>query len=173
MPMHDVHPQWFNLNRAQESAVETLNEAETPLPIRISDRQVMEILGIMWLIKGTAPGALAADHTSTRHAQLTKRSIGTAAIDLIPRNNIIDWVEFESNFSIVTTGAGYNNRENTVWHDFAGSGNGPLLASQSIFLQVVTIEDTTPGSERAAASVRILYRLVEVSAQELIGLVQE
>lgn len=174
MPMHDVYPQWFNLNRAQEPTIETLDEAETPMPIRISDRQVMEVLGIMWHIKGSLPATAGVDVTSTVHSQLTKRSILPGGIDLIPRNNIIDWVSFETNLSVITSGAGYNGpRDNVIWHDFSSSGRGPLLASQSVFLQVVTIEDVALGSERAAASVRMLYKLVEVSAEELIGLVQE
>lgn len=172
--VEDIYPQWFNLNRAQEAVLETPNEVETQMPIRISDRQVMEILGIMWHIKGSLPGNLAIDATSTVHAQLTKRPIAPANIDLIPRNNIIDWVSFETNFSLITSGAGYNGpRENVIWHDFSSSGRGFLLASQSIHLLVVTITDADGASERAAASVRILYKLVEVSAQELIGLVRE
>lgn len=173
--MPDIHPQWFNLNRAKEAALETLVEVETPMPIRISDRQVMEILGIMWLIKGSLPPSSGLDTASNIHSQLTKRSIGTAGIDLIPRNNIIDWVSFETNFSLVgAAGTSYNGpRQNVVWHDFSSSGRGFLLASQSIFLQVVTASDVDGASELAAASVRILYKLVEVSAQELIGLVQE
>lgn len=171
--MHDTYPQWFNLNRAKEPAVETLNEVETAMPVRIGERQVMEILGVMWNVVG-GPPASVGDLVHLIEAQLTKRSIGTVTgFDLVPRNNIIDWVGWYTVFSLTTSGQAAVQREMTVWHDFAAGGRGPLLASQSIFLQVHTVEDLSPGSEVAAASVRILYKLVTVSAEELIGLVQE
>lgn len=173
MPMHDVHPQWFNLNLAKEEVLETLIEVETPLPIRVSDRQVMEILGVMWNINAGQQPGVAVDHGAQFQAQITKRSIGTSGIDLIPRNNIIDWVGFREIFALVTSGAAFSMREQTIWHDFGSSGKGPLLASQSIFLQVVSTTDINGTMQLGSASVRVLYKLVEVSAMELIGLVQE
>lgn len=171
MPMHDVHPQWFNLNIATEEVLETLKEVETPLPVRIGERQVMEILGVMWNINGGVQATVGVDKESQVQAQITKRS--QATIDLVPRNNIIDWVGFRETFNVVTSGVSYSMREQTIWHDFASSGKGPLLASQSIFTQVKSTTDVAAGMQLATAAVRILYKLVQVSAEELIGLVQE
>lgn len=173
MPMHDVHPQWFNVNLAKESVLETLVEVETPLPIRVSERQVMEILGVMWNINAGQQPGIAVDHGAQFQAQLTKRAIGATSFDLVPRNNIIDWVGFRETFILVTSGATISMREQTIWHDFASSGKGPLLGSQSIFLQVVSTSDINGSMQLGSASVRILYKLVEVTATELIGLVQE
>lgn len=171
MPMHDVFPQWFNLNIAKEAVLETLVEVETAMPVRIGERQVMEILGILWNIN--AGGAPAPQEKTVQfQAQLTKRAAGITSFDLVPKNNIIDWVGFREIHQFTTSGAGQMVREQVIWHDFASGGHGFLLASQSIFLQVVTTIDAG-AAQLGSASVRMLYKLVQVSAEELIGLVQE
>lgn len=171
---NDVHPQWFNINVAKEAVLETLVEVETPMPVRIGQRQVMEILGVLWNINAGLDGNASIAVTLQFQAQLTKRSAGITSFDLVPKNNIIDWVGFRETQTIVTSGGARAVREQTIWHDFAAGGRGPLLASQSIFLQVLTTTDQpAQPTQLGSASVRILYKLVQVTAEELIGLVQE
>lgn len=168
----DKYPQWLNLTGIAANG-ETYAESETTLPIRISDRQVMEVLAVEFDHQQdpfASPATTDPDTQQKHSLQITTRSktviLGINEPDLIDKSI----VNQESQYSEVTEagGAGMSS-ENVVLHDFAGSGKGFLVASQSLFLGI----DTTTAANSRTSDARILYRLVKVTAEELIGLVQQ
>jgi len=169
MVARDVYPQWLTLTQVVESAANTFTEAITQMPVRLSARQVVEILGIELQRVGGLINAIDSDLDAFSKIQLSKKS-GNVALnssDLLALHETrITIAAMES----TETGAGLTMSQSTVFLDFASGGKGFLFAGQQVHLGVV--------SGAAAMSVitgrgRILYRIVTVSAEELIGILAQ
>ncbi len=167
----DQFPQWLNLNTVVEASAGTQVEVETIVPVRISDRQVMEVLLVHWDASAGNFTTIDADRAVSTRFTITKRTKGTATT-VLDDPDVIDAVIIakELQFAEATeTGGGMSQIENTIIHDFSSSGHGFLVAAQSIFMSVRG--DAAVAAARSRA--RILYKLVTVSAEELIGLVSQ
>lgn len=157
-----------------ESVVGTFTQTETQLPVRIDARQVMEILGVEYQVPPgniASAGGTSTDEFQNGMTQITKRSqsaeIALSDADCVDKVKI--WTMDKFAEATETGGAGFNGDE-VIWHDFASSGFGFLVASQSMFL---AIDWTTVHTPVLTSQARLLYRLVKVSAEELIGLVSQ
>jgi len=169
MPI-DTYPQWLNMTPVSEAAAGTFIEQQTVMPVRIDNRQVLEILGVETEISGGSQSAVDADTEVEIVIQLTKRT-QTARVALQDPDivHLRSQLVAQQYAEATETGGGPYSYSKTRYTDYASGGKGFLVAAQSLFLGVV-------GSATIAvvtARCRFLYRLVKVSAEELIGLVQQ
>lgn len=169
--VRDINPQFMN-GKVIESAANTFTQAEISLPV-VHDlgngkALVVELLKVFYELSSVEP----IDNTSvTLSAQITKDS--QAAMILLENASCIFRVI--KNLYLFDTGA--TDATVTVQrtsgmhiHDYTdGNGNGYLLGKTKIFLGI-------KGTAFVGANVfrvKLLYRMKQVSAQELIGIIQE
>lgn len=168
----DVYPQWLNLTRAAEATAGTFVETETQMPVQLQHREVIEVLAVQWRLNGGGVGAsgLAADLNAALQGQITK--VTKASMANLPDSTVVDSIQIQAQFAYAEateTGAVQQTEHRVVLHNFANAGHGFLVASQSLFC-------AAQGSATLAkvqVGARILYRIVTVSAEELLGLVRE
>lgn len=167
----DKFPQWLNLTSVTESAAAVFTQSQTAMPVRISALEVMEILAVEYEITGGLFASLDADVTNVVQAQITEDS--QSAMIALNNSNVIDKVRLIENIifseSTETGGAGFSTIR-TILHNFAPNGKGFLYAGQSMF---VGVDQFSGNPTVMTANIRILYRLVKVTANELIGLVRQ
>ena len=171
MPTH--FPSWLNLNTALEAAAGTAVEVETTLPVRIGESQVVEILAVQWDIIIGSPAGNTADLVADVIASLSKRSSGsTPAVVELSDPDCIDRVTIRQAIialEATETGAGGLSQKLTIYHNFAHGDKGFLVAANSLFLAI----DGLSTLAVSQAFCRVLFRLVKVSAQDLLGLVSQ
>lgn len=166
----DEHPQQLVIS-VTESTVNTWTVAEVSTPIlqNVGDNTaiVMEILGVDFTLN--PPDVINVTDTSIRAFLLhqTKASEPTLTdSDVIHRqvrrSAVIDTAATDATVVII-------NEADTRYVPLSSGGKGILHARKSIYLGIV-------GSNNSAAKeavARILYRLVTVSAQELVGMLAD
>ncbi len=167
----DINPQYLVLNPAVQTVVNTIKEVETMTPVVMSTYEgralVMEILKTeiyldnpdlvnvqqtsvtVHIAKKGAIGSLSAQKDTVAEAQQGAMVIDTAATD--------------------GTLAVAFGRNPIVQDHTDGNGNGMIYANKSVWLQCMSSQCTN----LKLATARILYRLIEVGAEELIGFIQE
>lgn len=159
----DKKPQLFHMNPSgQQSAVNTYAEAGTNTPVAISPDHsyVMEILKIKFVFDGSLDTNLA-----TVQVQLTKRSQS----GLIYPNNPDLIASVRRSLTLTTSGASELKESDEI--DLTDSGgNGYLFAGRELFLGVNTDNQTTA---KMNAYCMVLYRLIPVTAAELVGIATE
>lgn len=157
----DIFPQILR-GTVTESSANTFTEVSVRTPVSRffgagGKALVMEILKVVVLFR---PDTLAED--SVLEAQLTAESqttiVGLQDSSLIAR--------FHQSANLVTSGA--VAWENVKIHDLQAGGKGLLYGGDEVFFG-------SRSSNQTAARVydfQIIYRLVEVDAQELIGIIE-
>lgn len=165
----DQYPQWLQLPRITESAAGTFAEGvQTQSPVIPQSNKVMEILGVQFEMDSSGVQAVSADLQADMMYQITSSS--QSEIISFEDPALIDKVKQE--LAIIrndATGVGMVSEQSSIWHNFATAGHGPLTAARKFFLGV-------RGNSALAAigfDARILYRLVQVTEAELLGLIQE
>lgn len=157
----DVNPQYMHLT-ASQSAADTTTTTAFPIPIQrlqnAGRAQVMEVLKVFWDI----PESVEVD--SQKQVFLTTQSFGVTATNY-GNTRIIDAVRQTK--GITTSGSFLV--DGPIIHDLTdGAGHGLLVATDNIYLQVVS---ATTGAA-LTAYVKLLYRWKDVSTTEYIGIVQ-
>lgn len=165
----DLYPQWMQLPLVIEAAAGTFIESPaSPTPVNSATNLVMEILGVEWLMDVSGAQALAADQQTNWDAQITTSTqtgmLSFASAALLDRAKL-DMAVIRND----ATGVGMMIIDAVVWHDFATSGHGPITAARNFFIAAQSSTNVAPMQ----VSARILHRLVRVSSEELLGLLQE
>jgi len=158
----DVSPQFANFT-ATQSGADTTTTTSFAVPIQRlpagNQAQVMEVLKIFWRIAGTV---VETDNTVSGFFSTT--SFGTTATNFAePRvfGHVFRSVNITTSGQIVV-------QEPYVQDLTDGAGHGVLIATDNIFLQVVS--GTTSATNTIYA--KILYRWKNVPLAEYIGIVQ-
>mgnify|MGYP001454210536 CR=1 FL=1 len=167
----DEYPQWMTMPVVTESAVGTYTTESKQTPVVRESSKVMEILAVEWELDDASHvsiGAASGDEKFQSRAQLTtdeKADIGSMAtkglIDKFGKETHSQFAEADE-----TGGAGFSSVD-TVLHNFAQGGKGFLTAAETFHLGV---KGNSGENAVIGVSCRILYRLVKVSAEELLGL---
>lgn len=169
---HDKYPQWLNLTGVTANG-SAFVQAETRTPVITGSRLVMELLGVEWetnIAALSSAAAASADTAGTMLAQITDQT--QTAIRPLANSRVVDKrvLGIQSQFAETTEtgGAGFAYEE-IRWNDFAAGGSGVLSAANSFFLAVAGDAAISTGDVNA----RILYRMVTVGAEELIGIIAQ
>lgn len=168
----DVNPQFLSF-LVTESAVDTTTTITQALPVQRLPNgqrsQVMEILKVFIERPAIVASASVGETQDTYQLMLTTKSFGTTTIVDASEANVWAFDSF-NNRSAFTAGGTYNvvGDRNQVKDLTDGAGHGILIATDNIFAQI------SSGSSGVAAkySVKILYRMKNVSLFEFIGIVQ-
>lgn len=165
----DKYPQWLNIGSLAESAANTYTEVEVQAPARLSAFEVLEILGVEFRMN---PGGTVAD--ADEDAVLIFQVTETTQTGNVNMNNpdLISQVKQQLRqeaFEATETGGAGWAIDQTMYVDYAAGGNGFLSAAQSLFLGI----QGTGHAAISSCSARLLYKIVKVSANELIGLVSQ
>lgn len=170
----DKYPQFMRLSRATEAVAGTAVETETQTPVRRSESLVMEILMAEFEFSGGGCGDTDADVAIEEKASITTRTSGsTPAVARLNDSSLISLAKIRYNVEYgeaTETGGGGWSENRITRNDYSSSGYGFLCAANSLFLQV---DGSTSCEGVLAADARILYRLVKVTANELVGLVEQ
>lgn len=157
------------MTKTVESAANTYTETETKTPVR--DNLIMEVLAVEFEINTLLTNSLQGNHTGAILQIGQKASTDSDTIN--NRDKVSSWRPGMENIAMeaTETGTGGASQPLVEYRDYgsAGGGKGFLIASPSLFLGI-------KGSVQIAArtaTCRILYRLVKVSTEELIGLLRE
>jgi len=165
----DQYPQWLQLPNTIEAVVGTfVQSVAIQSPVIPSSNLVMETLGVEWDMNFSGIQALGADQQANLSAQITTSS-KTAMLNFSDPS-ILDTCKFE--LAVIrndATGVTVHVQETIIWHSFADSGHGPLTAARQFFIAVQSSTNLAP----LAVSARILYRVVEIGTDEMLGLIQE
>lgn len=165
------NPQWLNLSAATTGGTDVYGEAETQTPNRVGPANtVMEILKIQYQLPAPVAGE-DADKRYQRFAHVA-RSSQSAVLDLNARECVdrVQTIGVQAFAEATETGGAGWHEENVITHDLSdGNGNGVLYGGSSIFLGF----DTGDWNAASTLYARILYRMVKVTAAELLGIVQE
>jgi len=162
----DKHPQYLTWVLT-ESAANTFTELRIPLPLGLvggaQQNMAIEITKVVW--DNDRPNRV--DEIDTRFDSHLSVRPKTAAGNM-GDGDIIDKLQVE----IQSTGAvaGFDFETNAFrpqYHDLDdGNGNAPIYAAQTLFVGAQGVGNTSPRTTRG----RAYYRMVRVSAQELLGL---
>lgn len=171
MVRKDVNPQFLSMI-VTESGANTFTQVEYAVPV-IHDlgngkALVMELLKVYF----NMPTADLVDATATKIScqitRQTKTDIGNLSDPDIIAMQSRDTVCIDTAATDGTVVAGFP--ENVSVQDLTdGAGNGLLFGSSKIYI-------AAKGSNNSGAkgvSAKLLYRLKEVSAQELLGIIAE
>lgn len=170
--MVDRFPQWMNLTRVVEVTAGTGLQSQTNTNINRSDFNVMEILAIEYKFRLPSLAGIDSDLSGRAQCSITTQSIGAGLIAALSAANCIDVAAVNMQFQAfegTETGGGLAFQEETILHDFAGSGRGFLTAANIFFQQI----DGIPSAGLLEVDVRILNRLHKVTVDELNGLLSE
>ena len=167
----DVSPQFMTFGGTQ-TAADTTTTVTQQVPIQRlptgQRAQVMEVLKILWLPGNTAAAASVGEASDYIQGFLSTSSFGTTATSW-QEPRVFGGVSLFSRFAFTAGGTYYVGLSGIVEQDLTdGAGHGVLIATDNIFLQIVS------GNTGAAnvIAVKILYRWKNVSLQEYIGIVQ-
>lgn len=157
----DVNPQWFTMV-ATQSAADTTTTTTFPIPIQrlpnSGRAQVMEILKIQWQL----PAPVEAD--SSIQGFMSTSSFGTTATSF----NEPRVFTFISAFARITTSGTFFQITPVISDVSDGAGHGFLVATDNLFLQVVSAGTSLANTITA----KVLYRWKNVNLAEYIGIVQ-
>lgn len=170
MAKHERHPQWLNLTSVVESAINTFTESETKIPARIGARQVIEVLAIEFEFAQPVELSPQVIGETNHSIQMTTRT-KDAPIRINDKDLISKWKPSTSvDYAEATeTGGAAVSQEQTKHFDYAAGAGGFLVGSTSIFLGI----QSNGESAVVTGYARMLYKLVTVSAEELLGLVSQ
>lgn len=159
----DVNPQYMHLTMVQ-SADDTTTTTAFPIPIQrlqnAGRAQVMEVIKVIW-DNSLNPAVITSDY----RAFLSTSSSGTTA-QTAGNTRVFDWL---SKIKVAVTAAGIVSDEGPVIHDLTdGAGHGFLIATDNIFMQIVSAATSGPLTQNC----KILYRWKDVSTIEYVGIVQ-
>jgi len=163
----DKHPQYLTWVLT-ESAPDTYTELRIPLPLGLvggaQQNMAIEITKVVW--DNDRPNRVAeVDTRFDSHLSVRPKTAAGNMGD----GDIIDKQQVE----IQSTGAvaGFDFETNAfrpVYHDLSdGDGNAPIYAAQTLF---VGVEGSGGNTAARTSRGRAYYRMVRVSAQELLGL---
>lgn len=157
----DENPQFLNF-RVLESAANTWTTAEILTPIfrqlANGNALVMEILKIFWVNNNDGMGS-----TEVEAFLMTAEEAAEPAYD---ENTVLD--KFHQQCDLTTSGK--TSIDKIVCHEFDdGAGHGLLVGNSKLYAGVVG----TGQSSAMKIEGKILYRLKEVSAGELLGILQD
>lgn len=160
----DVNPQFMHLTAVQ-SADDVTTTTSFPIPIQrlqnAGRAQVMEIIKVFWDTSLNPPTAATSDY----RAFLSTSSGGTTALTA-GNTRVFDWL---SRITLQVSAVGVLEEDGPVIHDLTdGAGHGFLVATDNIFLQMVSAVTAGPLTQ----NVKILYRWKDVSTIEYVGIVQ-
>lgn len=167
----DRYPQWMNLPSLVETTGGTFRQdAGTNTPVVRQSSKVMEILGVQWEIDFSGLQGIAADLQGQVIGEISTR-VQTGIVGIENRDTIDGQkIEFSFAFPEATeSGCAAIGLNQSFWHGFSQGGHGFLTAAPTFFLGVLGFT----GASQSRVRTRILYRLVQVSAAELIGLLTE
>ena len=164
----DEYPQWWLLATAKESTDGTyLETAAERSPIVIHSDRVMEILGYQWEFSGVLNPDANVDASGSIRGQVTSKSKTAMSLiddaDVVVKESIFLHREFAE--GTPTGGAGWAAKA-TGYVSWSDNGKGPLYAMPEVF---VAVQGDTEW-QTTNFSVKILYRLVKVTKDELLGL---
>ena len=167
----DVSPQFMSFS-ATQSAADTTTTATQQVPIQRlptgQRAQVMEVLKVFFNLPLTAASASATEAVDSITAFLSTSSFGTTSTSFSePR--VVAAAKSNSRHAFTAGGTYYTVMPGIIVVDVTdGAGHGVLVATDNIFLQVVS---ATTGNANTV-DVKVLYRWKNVSLQEYIGIVQ-
>ena len=169
----DVNPQWLNCPDITTSAADTTTSLEVQVPIaRVADSNksvVLELFKVVAEISGFPSSASVAEAVDTKTLVVGTRNGGTTNLTFNDGSTICS---FNTAQRHAFTAAGtYNRIEDSIIQEFNlqdGAGNGLLVGSDSIFLQL----QSSGYGVTITGRVKILYRFKTVSYVEWIGIVQ-
>lgn len=162
----DVYPQFLNA-KVTETGVNTFSKTEVPLPtiqsLSNGRAQVVELLKIIFEID--QPDTVAGAVTQTWFEISKKDATGWLNLN---DSNVI--VSFKSKTRDITS-VGFSEIPvlTQVMDLMDGSGKGYLIGTQKLFLFIQSFNNTSAKT----AYIKFMYRIREVSASELIGIIQE
>jgi len=141
-------------------------------PVQTESRLVMEVLYVRSWLAGGNPGGVDADHAGTRRSTLTTKD-PNGVIGFPSDASVIDLFlgdlnqQFAESTETGGAGSAITGYQYTPLHD--GNGKGQLVAATEFFQTV----DGQVSQSVLRADHRVGYRLVRVSAEELLGLIAQ
>lgn len=169
----DKFPQWLNLTEAKEVVAGTAIESSTNTPSTPETATIMEILGVEHsLLGGDIIGILTSKSVNIRGSISGKSSGATPAIVEIDDPDCLSVETItvaQTAFEATETGAAGSAARRTIFTDYAAGGKGFLYAGKTIYSQV----DGSVSASVVTHKCRVLYRLVKVTATELVGLLAQ
>lgn len=164
----DVQPQWLSLGSVTETAANTFTQGscDTPIVMQLGNGKamVMELLKIQVLV--TPPSILAATQC-TVNWYVASKSMSSSPLLSEPSLIAFDQ-EMVVGQAAITPGAPHFQVMKTYDLQDA-NGRGIICGSRHLYMGIL-------GANNGAAKNiqgRILYRLIEVNAQELIGIISD
>lgn len=152
----DKHPQ-FVRGLVTEDTASTFKQGTMNLPQLTEAGFVVEILKIFWEIPTTISGAV------NDGVQIAVYENSDNAIPNISEAGV--WLVDRQAFPLTTEGAPTIRHQGAK--DFTdGGGNGVLTARKQLFIAVLGVSQAA----LSALAIQIEYRLVKVSAAELLGM---
>ena len=167
----DRWPQWLNLTTAVQTVATDYIQSETSAPVRLASLEVMEILGVEWSFLGASMQGLDAEFANILRAHISKATRGSPAALNDP--NVIDQmnIQLQTFFPEATeTGGAGQSDQRVIYHDFSSSGKGFLSAATAFFLG---IDQDSQAQNLMTVQARMLYKIVKVTANELVGLISQ
>lgn len=158
----DVNPQYLTVV-APQSGADTTTTTQVALPIQrlpnAARAQVLEILKVFYTI-----GATSAEVDNQIDVFISTTSFGTTGTNYgEPR------VFSAYRRTLLLTTSGQSIYTEPFVQDLTdGAGHGILIATDSIFVQVVSATTSATNSAR----IKLMYRMKNVSLAEYIGIVQ-
>lgn len=169
----DVKPQWLTVIVTAPGGASDYSVVEFTVPRIImaaaNTAQIMEILRVDWYMGISNLGdndVIILGYLSTRPIRQTGDATTLLALSADLQNSTVMAAALSSEVE-TTTGALHREMPQSVSMN-DGNGNGTLVATSSMFATVGQFSDAAPS----AATVKILYRMVNVGITEYVGIVQ-
>ena len=168
----DIKPQWLNCPTVTQTGADTTTSLEVQLPIaRIASTTsatVIEILRVYAALTGLPTIASVTEAVDSQTLTISTSSGGT--VDLAFNDGRVLCVFSRQQRGAFTAGGTYSRTNNEImeFNLTDNNGNGVLVASDSIFLQLSSV---TTGNANIA-QVKVLYRFKSVGYLEYIGIAQ-
>ena len=168
----DVNPQFMNSALLTQSGADTTTSLEIPLPVSrvpsATQSTIIEILKI-WLSPTLLPAiASVTEVVDTLTVSISTVTGGTTAFAFNDSRVLCQLLNSQRG---AFTAAGTYSRlgEGITMIDLTdGNGNGVLVASDSLFLQIVSTGTGVANS----VSMKLLYRFKTVGFMEFVGIAQ-
>lgn len=168
----DIKPQWLNCPTLTQTAADTTTSLEVQLPIaRIASTTSATVIEIFKVCALTTGFPTIASVTETADSQTLSVSTSTGGTTDLAFNDSRVICQFSKQQRGAFTAGGTYSRMDNIVQEFNltdQNGNGLLVASDSIFLQMSSV---TTGNANAA-QVKILYRFKTIGYLEFVGIVQ-
>lgn len=168
----DVNGQLFKMTVSQ-TAANTNTEGEFPIPIQRLQgangrSQVMEILKF-YVSRGVIEAQAAVGEVQKRVSQsVTTKSFGTSTVSVVEPSALL-YCNFKNTGAFTAGGTYSDSLADPLVVDMTdGAGHGILVATDSLFMQVSSVNQDAAQT----STVWILYRWKNVGLAEYIGIVQ-